>query len=69
MEKVRVLIEIGKKRYDDIMNDVKSDNWPFSYFERKVASGQLIPNDCEILTHEAYSDLCLRAAWMEDDGK
>ena len=69
MEKVKVLIEIGKKRYHDIMNDVKSDNWPLSYYERKVASGQFIPNDCEILTREAYSDLCLKAAKFDDDLK
>lgn len=70
MEKVMVLIEVSKKRYDGIKYNVENDKWSLlSFFERKVAAGQLLPNDCEILTREAYSDLCTRAAMMEDDGK
>lgn len=69
MEKVKVLIEVSKKVYDDIKYNAENDKWSLSFFERKVAAGQLLPHDCEILTREAYSELCLRAALMEDDGK
>ena len=27
-----------------------------------VRNGQKLPNDCEILTKEAYKDLCMRAS-------
>lgn len=69
MAKVKVLIELDKEDYDDIMYHAKSNKWALFSFGRIIASGQLLPHDCEILTREAYSDLCTRAAMMEDDGK
>lgn len=32
-----------------------------------IANGQPIPDDCEILTREAYEDLCKRASMSEQE--
>lgn len=53
---MKVLIEIPEK-WSDKTDVPTAEEW-----EEIVMSGQPLPDDCEILTKEAYSDLCMRAS-------
>lgn len=53
---MKVLIEILEE-WSDKTDVPTAEEW-----EEIVMSGQPLPDDCEILTKEAYADLCLRAS-------
>jgi len=66
---VKLLIAVSEEEYKDIIQDWKHTPWNLQYWERRIAQAQVLPNDCEILTREGYSDLCSRAAKFDDDLK
>lgn len=62
---MKLLVEIPEDYYNKIMG-IK----PVHYTARiyiAVQNGQPIPDDCEILTREAYEDLCKRAGGLRGD--
>lgn len=54
---MQMLINIDED-YVKIINKNGASN----YAEEVIKNGQPLPKDCEILTREAYEDLCLRAS-------
>lgn len=54
---MQMLIDIDED-YVKIINK----NGVSNYTEEVIKNGQLLPKDCEILTREAYEELCLRAS-------
>jgi len=61
---MKLLVEIPDYRYRAIKG-IDVTKKPYTINERSaitvIQKGQPLPEDCEILTKEAYSDLCLRA--------
>lgn len=60
---MNMLIDLDER----IVNEAKTDPnyYPVYYFEyiwKAIANGQPLPDDCEILTKDAYEDLCKRAS-------
>lgn len=69
---MKLLVEIPNYRYRAIKKiDVTQKSYTIN--ERSaitvIRNGQPLPEDCEILTKEAYEDLCLRASKEQEDGK
>ena len=55
---MKIVIDIDEKDYQmcrHLLGDADA-------IERAIANGQVLPKDCQILTHEAYSELCLLAS-------
>lgn len=52
---MKLLVEINERKWQS----VQDGTWCGS---QEIAMGQPLPDDCEILTKEAYEDLCKRAA-------
>ncbi len=68
---MKLLVEIPDYRYRAIKKiDVIKKSYTIN--ERSaitvIKNGQPLPEDCEILTKEAYEDLCLRAIKEQEDG-
>lgn len=62
---MQIVIDIPEKTYEYAKNYRTSQI--FSLKDNcicmdAIREGQLLPKDCEILTKEAYSELCLRAS-------
>lgn len=62
---MKVLVEIPEDDLDVIKN-LQKRGWANRH-EIAIANGQPIPDDCEILTKEAYEDLCARASMSEQE--
>ena len=65
---MKLLVEIPDYRYRAIKK-IDLTKKPYTINERSaiiaIQHGQPLPEDCEILTKEAYSDLCLKAREKE----
>ena len=61
---MKLVIEIDEARFKDIRRIawVQLEKYHFKTVEQIIANGTPLPDDAEILTKEAYSDLCMRAA-------
>ena len=61
---MKLLVEIPDYRYR-AFKEIDVTQKPYTINERSaitvIKNGQPLPEDCEILTKEAYSDLCMRA--------
>lgn len=60
---MKLLVEIPETIYEEAVN--KRNYITVGKIEvvlKAIANGQPLPEDCEILTKEAYSDLCMRAS-------
>ena len=57
---MKLLVEIDERKWQS----VQDGTWCGS---EEIARGQPIPDDCEILTREAYEDLCARASGLRGD--
>ena len=68
---MKLLVEIPDYRYRAIKK-IDVTKKPYTINERSaiivIQNGQPLPKDCEILTKEAYSDLCLRVSKEQEDG-
>ena len=72
---MKIVIEISEKDYRNFAlqndNGVLEETVPSHRAKIAIAEGQILPDNSEILTAEAYSDLCLRASeqkvgkWIE----
>ena len=63
-----LLIDIPEKLYEvtvESIIDADDVGVQVGTIGRAIANGQIIPDDCEILTKEAYADLCYKAAGLE----
>ena len=62
---MKLLVEIPNYRYRAIKK-IDIIQKPYTINERSaiiaIKNGQPLPKDCEILTKEAYENLCLRAS-------
>lgn len=69
---MKLLVEIPDYRYRAIKK-IDVTQKPYTINERSaitvIKNGQPLPEDCEILTKEAYSDLCLMASKEQENGK
>lgn len=67
---MKLLVEIPDYRYRAI-KEIDVTQKPYTINERSaitvIKNGQPLPKDCEILTKEAYEDLCLRASKEQED--
>ena len=67
---MKLLVEIPDYRYRAIKK-IDVTQKPYTINVRSaitaIKNGQPLPEDCEILTKEAYSDLCLRACKEQTD--
>ena len=61
---MKILVDIPKNTYKDVKKFVERSGIA-SAGDYYVAKGQILPDDCEILTKEAYEDLCARASMSE----
>ena len=61
---MQIVIEIAKDQYEIVKQH--SGSYDFGY---AIANGTVLPENCEILTKEAYADLCYKAAGLESGGK
>ena len=57
---MKLLVEIPEETYIHLRNG--GNIGASLLIENAIKNGQKLPEDCEILTKEAYSDLCLRAS-------
>lgn len=68
---MKLLVEIPDYRYRAIKK-IDVTQKPYTINERSaiivIKNGQPLPEDCEILTKEAYEDLCKRASKGVEDG-
>ena len=70
MEDIELVIKIPEEQY----NAIKSDLYNTFPAEMKkwgleaIRNGTLLPEGTEILTKEAYGDLCMRASRVESEG-
>ena len=68
---MKLLVEIPDYRYRAIKK-IDVTQKPYTINERSaitvIKNGQPLPEDCEILTKEAYEDLCTRASKEQTDG-
>lgn len=56
---MKLIIDIPEEKYRHVI----SDYWCGNYgIQQIIKNGTLLPEGAEILTKEAYSDLCLRAS-------
>lgn len=59
---MKLLVEIPETIYEEAVNNRNFITvGKIEVVWKAIANGQKLPEDCEILTKEAYSDLCLRA--------
>lgn len=58
---MKLIIEIPDQIYDTLIETGKYGYYRFDA-KRAIKSGTPFPEGVEILTKEAYSDLCIRAA-------
>ena len=67
---MKLLVEIPDYRYRAIKK-IDVTQKPYTINERSaitvIKNGQPLPEDCEILTKEAYSDLYIRASKCEEE--
>lgn len=67
---MKLLVEIPDYRYREI-KEIDTTKKPYTINERSaitvIKHGQPLPDDCEILTKEAYEDLCKRASMSEQE--
>ena len=63
---MKIIIDIPKARYKDIQRiaSVQLENYHFKTAEQIIANGTPLPDGAEILTKDAYSDLCTRSAYV-----
>ena len=62
---MRIVIDLPEYLYDQL-HDLVSDDYALNDYELAIFNGTLLPEGVEILTKEAYSDLCTRAADVSD---
>lgn len=63
MKSRKIVIDIPEEAYKHIKeNDVGTHAHNTALLTKWIANGTLLPEGAEILTKEAYSDLCLRAS-------
>ena len=58
---MKLLIEIPEETHERIKENTYCGILNEQIYNA-IANGQPLPEDCEILTKEAYEDLCLRAS-------
>ena len=56
---MKIVIEISERAYKFIEENGIKDIYGI---EEAICNGQILPDNAEILTAKAYSDLCLRAS-------
>lgn len=63
---MKLLVEISDEKYNFIIERYKEDKGlqTRENLYKTIATGQPLPEDCEILTKEAYEDLCMRANYV-----
>lgn len=59
---MKVLVEIDEIDFENLKRKDKIDRKFLTYYEKLIAYGTPLPEGAEILTKDAYSDLCLRAS-------
>ena len=63
---MKIVVEVSEKDYQNFLSQYKADildeRTPSHRAKIAIAEGQILPDNAEILTAEAYSDLCLRAS-------
>lgn len=70
MKSRKIVIDIPEEAYKHIKeNDVGTHAHNTALLTKWIANGTLLPEGAEILTKEAYSDLCLRASKGNKTGK
>ena len=62
---MKLVIDIPEYLYDRL-HDIVSDDYALDDYELAIFNGTQLPDGAEILTKEAYSDLCMRAADVPD---
>ena len=65
MADIELVIKIPEEEYKNICL-MSKDGIGMALYDW-IANGQPLPKDCEILTKEAYEDLCLRASKEQED--
>lgn len=64
---MKLLVEIPETIYEEAVNN--RNYITVSKIElvwKAITKGQPLPEDCKILTKEAYEDLCMRASKREE---
>ena len=61
-----LLINIPKNKWETIQNGMYCGLLDGEMYQA-IKHGQPLPDDCEILTKEAYADLCNKAAGLESE--
>ena len=65
---MKLLVEIPEKIHEEAVNNRNYIMMgKIEVVWKAIANGQPLPDDCEILTKEAYGDLCLRASMSEQE--
>lgn len=63
---MKIVVEVSEKDYLNFMlqydSGILDEKTPSHRAKIAIAEGQILPDNSEILTAEAYSDLCLRAS-------
>lgn len=59
---MKLVIDIPNEAYEEIPKIPFTQRDVLYTFTAWIKDGKPIPDDCEILTKEAYEDLCLRAS-------
>lgn len=63
---MKIVIDIPDDEYQRTMQHYEQFPRDLSRYERRIIDGTPLPDGAEILTKEAYSDLCLRATAYDD---
>lgn len=58
---MKLLVEIPNSLYSNL-SKIERGSVASKRVLDCVRNGQVLPKDCEILTREAYSDLCMRSS-------
>lgn len=59
---MKIVIDIPEDRYETLKMLSETPTFYLDFYQRLIVNGTPLPEGAEILTAEAYSDLCLRAS-------
>lgn len=59
---MKLVIDIPEDRYETLKMLSENRTFYLDFYQRLIVNGTPLPEGAEILTKEAYSDLCLRAS-------
>ena len=66
VKRMKIVVEVSEKDYLNFMlqydSGILDEKTPSHRAKIAIAEGQILPDNAEILTAEAYSDLCIRAS-------